>query len=255
MGKASRTKRERKERDEAVASGTLPRIEAPKERRSLPVFWIVIALIVVGGLVALIVTAPDDDTKAREAKVKDIPVYADVTVDGTKLVEPSDSQINTTDDPAVGKTVPTLSGTSITTGKPLTITPGEDGDAMVYIVMAHWCPHCNTEIPEIVEWAKDGNLPDGVKITGVSTSADDGNPNFPPATWLVATMKWPWDAMIDDEVGTGAEALGTTGFPFLVFVNGDGTVAKRFSGEMPIDDFADEVKDIAKTATTPKKDA
>jgi thiol-disulfide isomerase/thioredoxin len=243
MGKASRTKRERREQEEA---GGLPRIDPPRERRQLPVFWIVIALMVVAGIVALVVTAPDEDTKDREAKVADIPTYADVTVEGTKLEEATATDSEDGEDPAVGEQAPTLRGTSITTGDPLTITPG-GGTAKVYVVMAHWCPHCNEEVPKLVEWEQEHGLPDGVEVVGVSTSADDGQANFPPATWL-AREDWPWDALIDDEVGSAAEALGTSGFPFLVFVDADGTVARRFSGEMPIDDFAKEVAAIARTA-------
>lgn len=246
MGKASRAKRERREDGRAPDGSALPRIDVPTERRQLPVFWIVIAVMVVAGIVALVVTAPDEDTKQREAKVADVPVYADVTVAGPSLDEFGGSDANDEKDPAVGSAVPALDGTSIVSGDPLTITPG-GGTARVYVVVAHWCPHCNVEVPKIVEWGATDGVPDGVEIVGVSTSAQKGSPNFPPATWL-AREDWKWDALVDDEVGTAAEALGTSGFPFLVFVNADGTVAKRFSGEMPMSDFEAEVEAIAKTA-------
>lgn len=237
MGKASREKRER--RDEA---STLPKIDVPAERRSLPVFWIVIALVVVAGIVALVVTQPDDSTKAREDAAKDIPAYADVKVDGAKLPE-WDGQ--GTDD-GIGEAVPTIAGTGMD-GKPLTLRPG-GGTPAVYITMAHWCPHCQAEIPRIIEWAgKDGNLPEGVDIHGISTSVDKSQNNYPPAAWL-AREDWPFDTLIDDELGTAAEAMGVSGFPYMVFVDADGNVVKRFSGEMPIDDFESAVQEIAKTA-------
>ena len=37
--------------------------------------------------------------------------------------------------------------------------------------------------------------------------------------------------MADDKNGSIASALGLTGYPYLIFVNADGTVAQRLSGE------------------------
>ena len=238
MGKASRTKRERRDEE-----SSLPKIDVATERRSLPVFWIVIGVLVVAGIAALILTAPDDATKEREAAVADAPTYADVTVDGSNLTG-WDGQGT---DPGVGEEVPTLRGTSLD-DEPLTVRPG-GGTARVYVVMAHWCPHCQAEIPRIVEWSKENDLPAGVEVVGVSTSVDKGQANFPPATWL-AREDWPYDVLIDDELGTAAEALGVEGFPYMVFVDADGTVDKRFSGEMEIKDFAAAIDDIAPEAGT-----
>ncbi|MCB0879395.1 MAG: TlpA family protein disulfide reductase [Thermoleophilia bacterium] len=236
MGKASREKRERREEADA-----LPRIDVSEDRRSLPVFWIVVGLMVVAGIVALIVTAPDDKTKAREDAVADIPAYADVSVDGPKLAELGDSG----SDAAEGESVPTLRGTGMD-DKPLTLRAG-GGTPRIYVTMAHWCPHCQKEIPLIVQWTTDGKIPDGVEINGISTSVDKGQNNFPPATWL-AREDWPYDTLIDDELGTAADALGVSGFPFIVFADADGKVVKRTSGELSLEDFTKYADEIAKTA-------
>lgn len=238
MGKASRNKHER---NDGAAGGTSKPSVAAAPRKPFPFFGATIALIVIGGLVALIATRPDESTNKRADAAKDVPVYADVTVDGDDLVTWSGSGTDT----AIGDPVPTISGTSIE-NKPLTLKAG-DGTAYVYSVMAHWCPHCNVEVPRIVEWADKQGVPDGVKIVGVSTSADKGQPNFPPATWL-AKESWAYPTIVDDELGTASDALGTSGFPNLVFVDVDGKVVERFSGEMPADKFEAAVKKI-----TPKQ--
>lgn len=239
MGKASRNKRERKDPTSDLskaAGGATP-------RKPFPVFWTVIGVIIIGGIVALIATKPDPETNKRQDAAKKVPVYADVEVDGTEL--PVWSGDGT--DGAIGDAVPTLSGTSMA-DKPLTLTPG-GGTALVYSVMAHWCPHCNVEVPRILEWVDEQGLPDGVEIVGVSTSADKGQANFPPAVWL-AGENWKFPTLIDDELGTASKALGTSSFPNLVFVDADGKVVKRYAGEMPTDEFAAAIKEITPAAAS-----
>lgn len=237
MGKASRTKRERQERERVQAT-----IEAAQrsESRQLPVFWIVIALLVVAGLAAIVVTAPDDADRARDAKAADVPTYADVTVDGADLPTWSGEG----DDDAVGRQVPSISGTDF---EGMRTTWSNGGVARAYVVVAHWCPHCQAEVPRIAEWAKSNDVPEGVEVVTVSTSADEAQPNFPPAAWL-AEEGWEFPVLIDDEVGTAAQALGVEGFPFLVFVDRHGKVQQRFSGEMPIDEWDEAISDLAADA-------
>jgi hypothetical protein len=229
VGKASRTKRERRE-----GGGTDVTAHAPK--RQLPVFWIVVGAMVVLGIVALVLTRPDAKEQAAKDAAQDAPVYADVTVAGDNLPKYSKD-----DDPAVGKRLPTITGTSLA-GDDMTIS-AEDG-AQVVLVVAHWCPHCQAEVPRIADWEQAGKLPDGVTVRTISTSVDEGRPNFPPAAWL-SEVDWPFDTLVDDEAGTAASAMGMDGFPFITFVKADGTVAQRFSGEMDIDDFDAAVRKIA----------
>lgn len=239
MGKASRSKRERGEQD-AEAARKAAIAAAQKPEKSLPVFWLVIGFIVIAGIAALILTKPDKKEDAAVNAAKKAPVYADVQAKG----ELKSFQGNDAKDTAVGDKIPEFSGKNIKNEK---VSFGPDaGQPQFIAVMAHWCPHCNNEVPKIVEWANDGGLPDNVKMWAISTSAKQGSPNFPPAEWL-AKEKWTWPALVDDELGTASLALGGDGFPFLVFVNADGTVYKRFSGEMDIDELDKAVKAIAKT--------
>ena len=239
MGKASRTKRERREQGSQAQAA----IEAARrsDTRQLPVFWIVVATLVVAGLAAIVLTAPDDAERARDAKAATVPTYADVSVEGADLP----TWDGTGADSAIGRTVPRISGTDFE-GMRTTWTK-DDGVARAYVVVAHWCPHCRAEVPRIVDWARDHELPQGVEVVTVSTSVDEGQPNFPPAAWL-ADEGWDFPVLIDDEVGTAAAALGVEGFPYLVFVDRDGKVRQRFSGEMPITDFGAAIDDLAPAA-------
>ena len=93
---------------------------------------------------------------------------------------------------------------------------------MMIVVMAHWCPHCNDEVPKLVEWGESGDVPDGLQVVGISTAAREDAPNFPPASWLADDMGWEWPVLADDEEQTAARAVGTTGYPFIMFVDADG---------------------------------
>ncbi len=113
-----------------------------------------------------------------------------VTVDGTPLPAPPESGADT----AIGLTPPTLHGSTFT-GAPIDIVPG-GGRAKMVVFLAHWCPHCNNEIPVIQRWAATGGQPDNLDIVGVSTSADVQRENYPPSKWIV-DKKWTWPVLAD----------------------------------------------------------
>lgn len=250
MGKASRAKRERKEQDAAAtAADTRPVTGGHgRERRQLPIFWIVVGLFVLGGIITLFATAPSDDEKGRVDAVADAPSNGEVTISGDQLPAWTG---DAADDPAVGDVAPRVTGIDVDEAA-LTVPDSMRPTAIV--VVAHWCPHCQDEVPRIVDWAKDDGKPDGVDVVAVSTQASPDQSNFPPAAWL-AREEWPFPVLLDDEVGSAADAFGTDGFPFLVFVGADGKVVSRYSGEMPIDEFDAAVQEIAKTGTASGADA
>ena len=143
------------------------------------------------------------------------------------------------DDTAVGTPAPVLLGVDLD-GVPLRIDGANDGPTMV-MFLAHWCPHCNDEIPVINEMRNDGRFPDELKIIAVSTSPAPDQPNFPPDEWL-ADRNWTYPAMLDGvdvDAGTfiGAEAYGVSAFPFTTLIDGDGNVAARWSGGRSADEI------------------
>jgi thiol-disulfide isomerase/thioredoxin len=156
------------------------------------------------------------------------PFEAAVEVTGDNLAPLEDP----TNDPAIGVAAPTLSGTNYA-GEPVELRPGSDGPTMV-VFLAHWCPHCNDEIPVLNEWRDSGAIPENLRIVGVSTAVSDERPNFPPGEWLVE-KDWQWDVIADGSDARAMDAYGVTGFPFFVMLDADGNVVARGSGEQPIE--------------------
>jgi thiol-disulfide isomerase/thioredoxin len=155
--------------------------------------------------------------------------FQDVTVTGTPLEQLPQSG----PDPALGMPGPSLSGHSFA-GFPASVTPGKDATPTMLVFLAHWCPHCNNEIPRILEWADTEGVPEGLRIVGVATGSRNDQPNWPPSKWL-DDMGWKWETVADTGSGDIMAAYGGTSFPTMVFVNGDGTVSNRVSGELGVE--------------------
>jgi thiol-disulfide isomerase/thioredoxin len=189
---------------------------------------IVLAVVVIAGIAAVIAVAAgggDDSTGTGAAAAGET---AAVTVDGSAL--PMYRGPN--DDSAVGDAAPTLTGESFDGSKS---TIGPTGAPQVVMFLAHWCPHCQAEVPRIVELEKEGAF-DGLGVSTVATGTDANAPNYPPSKWL-AGADWPFPVMADSQEATAAEAYGISAYPFFVFVDADGKVAGRATGEISPSDL------------------
>ena len=116
--------------------------------------------------------------------------------------------------------------------------PGDvagSGEPTLVAFVAHWCPHCQVELPVIVDLMAGGDL-DGVRTVAVLTGTDERRPNFPPVAWL-EREGWTGEILLDDESATAARSYGLSSYPFLVFLDGEGTVVARTQGEVPADDI------------------
>jgi thiol-disulfide isomerase/thioredoxin len=113
------------------------------------------------------------------------------------------------------------------------------------VFLAHWCPHCQREVPLLVEWEKSGAVPAGIDVIAIATGTDPANPNYPPSDWL-AREQFPalWPVMTDSKSFEAAEAYGLQGYPYFVLVGADGKVAKRMSGEIPMDQLTQEIQAV-----------
>lgn len=149
----------------------------------------------------------------------------DATVSGDAL--PPMTPGEQAQDAAVGRQAAELSGTSIA-GEPMTITPG-DGTPKAIVFLAHWCPHCQREVPVVTDWVADGGQPEGVELVAVTTGIDRNRPNFPPSDWL-EREEFPAATLVDGD-NAAAQAYGLTNYPYWVLVNGEGVVVQRWSGE------------------------
>jgi thiol-disulfide isomerase/thioredoxin len=210
----------------------------PPKRRIGWIVGVVVALVVAGSLVvALLVTGGDDDvTTAAPDTVPPATVEGGVIPAETQPVEVDGEPLPPlpepgADDAALGLDAPRLSGYSFD-GSPLEV--GTGGGSTLVVFLAHWCPHCNAEIPRLIEWQESGQVPDDLEIVGVATGSRADAPNYPPSEWLDG-KGWPWPALADSEAGDAAAAYGLTGFPYFVLVGDDGTVLVRFSGEIEVD--------------------
>ncbi len=149
-----------------------------------------------------------------------------VVVTGASLAELPDKG----DDPAIGQPAPAIAGRDFQ-GAPVVVTPG-DGKAKLMLFVAHWCPHCQREVPLVVKWMSDGSIPKTIDVVAVSTSYKPAQGN-PPSKWL-AKEGWSSTIVADDEKSTAALAYGLTGFPFFTLVDAKGNVVGRDSGELDL---------------------
>ncbi len=138
----------------------------------------------------------------------------------------------TAGDPAIGLAIPTVQGTDFD-GQPVSIEA--NGRPKVILFLAHWCNHCQTEVPLVQEWLDAGGAPEDVDLISVATSIDQSLPNYPPEDWL-DREGWTLPVIVD-RAGTVSTAYGLSAFPFWVFVGADGTVTGRLTGELPIADL------------------
>lgn len=144
-------------------------------------------------------------------------------VSGAPLTAFTDSSSDT----SVGQVIPAVTSP---TGS-ITL----DGRPKVLIFLAHWCSHCQNEVPIVQAWLDQGGLPADVDLISVSSSIDPTLPNYPPETWLTREGWTP--PVIVDPGNVVANAFGLSAFPYFVFVNGDGTLQGRLTGELPIGDI------------------
>ncbi len=138
----------------------------------------------------------------------------------------------TAGDAAIGQAVPTVEGTDFD-GQPVAIEA--NGRPKVILFLAHWCSHCQAEVPLVQQWLDAGEAPADVDLISVATSIDPALPNYPPEAWL-EREGWTMPVIVD-RGGTVATAYGLSAFPFWVFVGADGNVTGRLTGELPIADL------------------
>ena len=203
--------------------------------------WIIgLAVVLLAGLVAVLATRGSSD-KGDDTTAQSSTTAPDCTGDGP-LPEFEESN----NDAAVCRTIPTVEGTSLE-GQPMTIG-ATDGKAKVIIFVAHWCPHCQREVPLIVDHLKDTPMPSDVELLTVSTAVKPEAGNYPPKAWLDGAG---WTApVLDDTDGSAATAYGLTSFPYFVVADADGKVVVRGSGELSMDQF-DQMVTAAKTGESP----
>jgi thiol-disulfide isomerase/thioredoxin len=166
-----------------------------------------------------------DDPAAAVAVLQVSPALA-VEGEALALFESADT------DPAIGTMAPVITGQQFD-GSDITIGGASSAPTML-VFLAHWCPHCNDEIPELVTLRDAGSLPTDLDIVGISTAINETRDNYPPSDWIVE-KDWTWPVLADQADSLAIQLYGGTGFPFTVLLDADGKVLGRKSGNEPAD--------------------
>jgi cytochrome c biogenesis protein CcmG/thiol:disulfide interchange protein DsbE len=227
-----------------------PRSKRRSPRRSRTV-WIIAATVVVaaaiiaiaagsGGSGKKVTTGPT--TAGQATTGQPVAQTRPVTVRGTAL--PTFARSGA--DPARGTAAPELLGQTFD-GQAIGVTADEE--PKVVMMVAHWCPHCQREVPLLAQYFHRSGLPQGVRIVTVATDTNPNAPNYPPSTWL-SQVGWPLPVMADDAGYTAAKAYGLSAFPYFVAISAQNKVVVRTSGELTLSEFNTLVQ-AARTGSLP----
>lgn len=172
------------------------------------------------------------DSGAAPADPAVLEVSGSLEIEGAALAPLVDPDA----DAARGEMAPVITGQTFD-GTDITIGGPTDGPTML-VFLAHWCPHCNDEIPELNTLRDQGALPDDLNIIGISTAVVDDRVNYPPSEWITE-KDFTWPVLADTLPSDAFQAYGGSGFPYTVMLLPDGTVNARKSGN----ESADRIKD------------
>jgi thiol-disulfide isomerase/thioredoxin len=198
-----------------------PAWKKDQEARRLPVVPIALGLIAVIAIIAIVASSMADDEATSTEGLQQV---GPVAVSGDPLPTLEEGIA----DAAVGVTAPGIEGQSFD-GSSVEID--DDGRPKVVVFLAHWCPHCQVEVPKLVDWFAENGVPEDVDVYAVATGTTEDRPNYPPSRWL-DREEWDRPTLADSEDGMAANAFGLSAFPFYVALDGDHQVVARGSGEL-----------------------
>jgi thiol-disulfide isomerase/thioredoxin len=206
------------------------RAAPPASRRRVPWVWIALGVIVVGAAVIAVIATRGSDTPAATPGLEQT---RPVEVTGDPL-----ATLGAAPDPALGSLIPELQGATFD-GTPVDVTRG--GKAKIILFVAHWCPHCQREVPLLVDYLDQNPMPSDVELITIATGTRADLPNYPPSSWLEAEG-WSGPVMADSADSTAARAFGLSAYPYFVVVDSTGHLVTRATGELTTEQFADLVE-------------
>lgn len=134
-------------------------------------------------------------------------------------------------DTEAGNPIPEVRGADFD-GTPVTIE--NNGKAKLIVFLAHWCPNCQAEVPEVVSWLAQNEVPADVEIITVATSISRTRENFPPSDWL-ERENWQLPVILDSSSSEVGVAFGASAFPIWAMVDADGNLVTRITGAGQVD--------------------
>ncbi len=219
-----------------ISSKQRPSGSDDDRRRVLLIAAAVTALVVVVG----ILVALGGDSATNSTSVDKNIGYGTAVLEGASL--PAFS--STSEDPAEGATPPLVEGHD-PDGNPVSIGGGRGDQPTMIVFLAHWCPHCQREVPLLVEMMSGSDLA-GLRIVAVLTGTSPDRPNFPPQAWL-EREGWNGEVLLDDAKTSAGQGYGLTNYPYTVFLDSQGKVVARASGELSKDEVA-ALAELARSA-------
>jgi len=195
----------------------------PASRWLLPV----VGIVILGVAVLAVILSQGASGSGSTTGPSSVPAV-EPTITGDELPAFKD----TLGDTAKGLVAPVVKGQDFQ-GDPVEIAP--NGKPTMIMFLAHWCPHCQREVPVIQDWVKAGRAPADANMVSVITAIDATAPNYPPDAWL-AREGWTVPVIVDP-TNTAGKAYGLTSYPFFVILDGTGKVFVRLSGEIPVIDI------------------
>jgi thiol-disulfide isomerase/thioredoxin len=197
-------------------------------------WFVIIGIVVVLGIAAVVAVASGrgDGTAAKATGHE----TGAVAISGKPLAPYEDPN----EDAAIGATIPTITGVNFE-GEPVTVGP--NGKPQTLIFLSHSCPHCQAEVPRIVELERAGKLA-GVDVTAIATNTNPDYQNYPPSAWL-KREHWAYPVLVDNKSSSAAAAFGLPAFPYFVFVDGEGRVLLRAAGELAPESLTKIFKTLA----------
>lgn len=178
---------------------------------------------IAGGVVGVLLLVVMAWAIAGEEPLDPSVAFRPVTVEGTPL-----APLTGTADSAIGQVAPTVHGEDWD-GNKVSIEP--DGRPKVVIFLAHWCPHCRAEVPEVVDWMADGGVPEDVDFIAVTIMSDRSQVNFPPQDWLKAEG-WEAPTIMDNAERDAQIAYAANSTPFYLVLDGENRNLGRTSGRL-----------------------
>jgi cytochrome c biogenesis protein CcmG/thiol:disulfide interchange protein DsbE len=197
------------------------------------------------GSTAVTTTSTTSGGTATTAPAVPAGAYGVVTISGDALPALETGGVDT----ALGLPIPEISGVDFD-DNPQAITA--NGKGKLIIALAHWCPHCNDELPVLRDWYATADLPAGIEVFSLTVFTDPSRANYPPGSWL-RDAGWNLPVLADDEIGSIANALGIRAVPFNLLVTPEGTVAARVTGGLSAEQLDGAVEYLVgvETTTTP----
>ena len=181
-------------------------------------------MVIGGGVLAVLVIAIFIGLGGGGGTTSDAPAFGEVSISGTPLPLFEDPNSDT----AIGMPAPVVTGEGLDGSE---IVIGQPDEPTIIMFLAHWCPHCQVEVPSVRQYLEENDV-SGVTFISVATGTDPTASNYPPGDWL-EREDWPVPALLDDETSSAGDAYGLSAFPYWVVLDGDGVVQFRLTGAVP----------------------